>query len=208
MNKYRLNIIVISLAVSIISLFIIQAYQTSQIYDRKLTQFNTNRSTSLERITIRHEKAEDIRRYMKIIKNDFQLEYQSVLKKEFRKLFETKDASIHDTLIDLNGTINNYLIVEGTSIDSLGNSKEEKVITRDIYKVEELFNYNIKKIPPRDSIKTSIELNQQVLQEIFKKRKQLAKMRENSKLLAIQKFDREKLSLEFLNVIEECKKKA
>ncbi|MAO31893.1 MAG: hypothetical protein CL824_00165 [Crocinitomicaceae bacterium] len=171
MNKYRLNIIVISLAVSIISLFIIQAYQTSQIYDRKLTQFNTNRSTSLERITIRHEKAEDIRRYMKIIKNDFQLEYQSVLKKEFRKLFETKDASIHDTLIDLNGTINNYLIVEGTSIDSLGNSKEEKVITRDIYKVEELFNYNIKKIPPRDSIKTSIELNQQVLQEIFKKAK-------------------------------------
>ena len=43
------------------------------------------------------------------------------------------------------------------------------------------------------------------LQEISRKRKQLAKMRENSKLLAIQKFNREKLSLKFLNVIEQCK---
>ena len=46
------------------------------------------------------------------------------------------------------------------------------------------------------------------LQEIFKKREQLAKMGKNSKLLAIQKFDRKKLSHKFLSVIEECKKKA
>ena len=46
------------------------------------------------------------------------------------------------------------------------------------------------------------------LQQIFKKREQLAKMGKNSKLLAIQEFDRKKLSHKFLSVIEECKKKA
>lgn len=201
MNKYRLNIIVISLAVSIISLFIIQAYQTSQIYDRKLTQFNTNRSTSLERITIRHEKAEDIRRYMKIIKNDFQLEYQSVLKKEFKELFETKKADIYDTLINFNGTTKNYLIVKGISTDSLGITKENKIITRDIYKVEELFNYNIKKIPPRDSTKNSIVLDQQVLQEIFKKAKTVNDMMFRTFPDSVKKSNQREVNILFLDSI-------
>ena len=83
MKQIRVNIVVILLAVSVLSLFIIQAFQVVQLYERKLIQFNNNLKTSLERIAIRHEKAEDIRRYMRLVNNDFSSQYKDILKQEF-----------------------------------------------------------------------------------------------------------------------------
>ena len=68
---------------ALLALLVVQAFQTLQLYDRKKTQYETNLSTSLERIAIRHEKAEDIRRYMHIVERDFRGQYKDILKQEF-----------------------------------------------------------------------------------------------------------------------------
>ena len=90
---------------------LIQIFQTAQLYDRTSTRFKTNVSTSLERIAIRHEKAEDIRRYMQIVNHDFSGQYKDILKQEFQQLLSAQESiNIHDTTIYENGELQNYLV--------------------------------------------------------------------------------------------------
>ena len=70
--------------VAMLALLVIQAFQAAQLYDRKSTQFKSKVSNTLERIAIRHEKAEDIRRYMHIVNRDFSGQYKDILKEEFQ----------------------------------------------------------------------------------------------------------------------------
>ena len=99
-----------------IALLVIQAFQTAQLYDRKSTQFKTNLNTSLERIAIRHEKAEDIRRYMHIVDRDFSGQYKDILKEEFKQLLSAQESiSIQDTAIFEKGE----LPAQGTPDDEL-----------------------------------------------------------------------------------------
>ena len=122
MRKNRFNITVILLALAIISLFLIQGYQTSQIYDRNYTQFKLNRASSLERIAIRHEKTEDIRKYMNLMKNDFREEYKKTLKSEFKSLIKSNLISLKDTSIFISqNKEKKHFILEGTTKDSLEN---------------------------------------------------------------------------------------
>ena len=69
-----------------LALLIIQSFQTAQLYDRKSSQFESKATTALERIALRHEKAEDIRRYMHIVNRDFSGQYKDILKEEFQSL--------------------------------------------------------------------------------------------------------------------------
>ena len=171
MKQIRVNIVVILLAVSVLSLFIIQAFQVVQLYERKLIQFNNNLKTSLERIAIRHEKAEDIRRYMRLVNNDFSSQYKDILKQEFQNLVpKNETVSIADTIIYEGGKKHSYLIIKGKAVDSLsGVSTEQKVYARDVRELKDLFDKSNSPLPTNDSMKIAIQLDEQVLQQVFKK---------------------------------------
>lgn len=171
MKQIRVNIVVILLAVSVFSLFIIQAFQVVQLYERKLIQFNNNLKTSLERIAIRHEKAEDIRRYMRLVNNDFSSQYKDILKQEFQNLVpKNETVSIADTIIYEGGKKHSYLIIKGKAVDSLsGVSTEQKVYARDVRELKDLFDKSNNPLPTNDSMKIAIQLDEQVLQQVFKK---------------------------------------
>lgn len=173
MRKIRVNFILALVVVALLALLVIQAFQTIQLYDRKSTQFETNLSTSLERIAIRHEKAEDIRRYMHIVNRDFSGQYKDILKEEFKHLVSAEESiSIMDTTLFENGEMQNYLIIKGKAYDSLtGLTTEQKVLARDVRQLRDLFDKQKKQIPHNDSIKLAIQLDQRVLQQIFKKAK-------------------------------------
>jgi two-component system phosphate regulon sensor histidine kinase PhoR len=171
MKRIRVNLVVILLAVSVISLLIIQTFQVTQLYERKTTQFNNVLKTSLERIAIRHEKAEDIRRYMRLVNNDFSTQYKDLLKEEFKSLVpKNGSVSISDTTVYKKGKKISYLIIKGTAVDSLtGVTTEQKVYARDIQELKELFDKSNNPLPANDSMNISIQLDQQVLQQVFKK---------------------------------------
>lgn len=158
---------------AMIALLVIQVFQTAQMYDRTNIRLNNNLSTSLERIAIRHEKAEDIRRYMHIVNRDFSGQYKDILKQEFQQLLSSQESiSIQDTAIYENGELLNYLVIKGKSYDSIsGVSTEQKVLARDVRQLRDLFDKHNKKIPTSDSVKLAIQLDQRVMQQIFKKAK-------------------------------------
>jgi two-component system phosphate regulon sensor histidine kinase PhoR len=172
-RKIRVNLIAALVLVALIALLIIQAFQTVQLYDRKHTQFEMNLSTSLERIAIRHEKAEDIRRYMHIVNRDFSGQYKDVLKEEFKHLVSAEESiSIQDTALYENGEIQNYLIIKGKAFDSItGLTTEQRVLARDVRQLRDLFDKQKKHVPHNDSVQLAIQLDQRVLQQIFKKAK-------------------------------------
>lgn len=171
MKQIRVNIVVILLAVSVLSLLIIQTFQVIQLYERKTIQFNNNLKTSLERIAIRHEKAEDIRRYMRLVNNDFSTQYKDILKQEFKNLVpKNETVSIADTTIFEGGKKLSYLIIKGKAVDSIsGVTTEQKVYARDVRELKDLFDKSSNPLPTNDSMKIAIQLDEQVLQQIFKK---------------------------------------
>jgi two-component system phosphate regulon sensor histidine kinase PhoR len=171
MKQIRVNIVVILLAISVISLLIIQTFQVIQLYERKTIQFNNNLRTSLERIALRHEKAEDIRRYMRLVNNDFSAQYKDILKQEFKNLVpKNETVSIADTTIFEGGKKLSYLIIKGKAVDSLsGVTTEQKVYARDVRELKDLFDKSSNPLPTNDSMKIAIQLDEQVLQQIFKK---------------------------------------
>lgn len=127
----------------------------------------------MERIAIRHEKAEDIRRYMHIVNRDFSGQYKDVLKEEFKLLVSAQESiSIQDTSVFENGEMQNYLIIKGKAYDSVtGLSTEQRVLARDVRQLRDLFDKQKKYVPHNDSVKLAIQLDQRVLQQIFKKAK-------------------------------------
>lgn len=170
MRKIRVNLILVLVIIALGALFIIQAFQTGQLYDKKSTQFKSRVHTALERIALRHEKAEDFRKIMHLDINDFSGQYKAILKEEFQNLLSAQESiNIRDTAIFENGSFQNYLIIKGTSLDSVsGVVAEHKVLARDVRQLRELFNRK-SGLPDEDSLQLAIQLDQRVLQQIFKK---------------------------------------
>ena len=170
MGKIRVNFIVILVVCAMIALLLIQAFQTMQIYDKKSTQFRNEVQTTLERIAVRHEKAEDVRKFMRIANSDFSGDYRDVLKEEFQNLLAVEESiSIKDTTIIENGKKENYLLIKGTSFDSLaGVSAEQRVLARDVRQLRELYQGGI---APKDSVDISLQLDQRVIKKMFEKAK-------------------------------------
>lgn len=153
-----------------IALLIIQAFQSAQLYDRASTEFGDRLTTTMDRIAIRHEKAEDIRRYMALGNQDFSVQYRDILKEEFKSMLAVEETiSIQDTSVFENGEMQDYLVIRGTSYDSIsGVTAEQKVLARNMTQLRDLF-----KKSDDHSIGTenqlSVQLDQRVVQQIFKK---------------------------------------
>jgi two-component system, OmpR family, phosphate regulon sensor histidine kinase PhoR len=161
-----------------IALLIIQLFQTVQLYDRKSTQFKNQVQTLLERIAVHHEKADDIRKYLQVVNKDFSGQYKDILKKEFQNLLAAQESiSIKDTTVLENGEIKNYLVIKGKSFDSIsGLTAEHRVLARDVRHIRQLFNKESRILPNPDSSSVSIQLDQRVMQQIFKKAKFINEM--------------------------------
>lgn len=154
-----------------IALLVIQAFQTAQLYDKKSTQFRNEVQTTLERIAVRHEKAEDIRKFFQIANTNFTGDYKDILKEEFQNLLAIEESIvIKDTSIFENGKLENYLVIKGQSYDSLsGVTAEQKVLAKDVRQLRDLYRSGSRM--PKDSIDLAIQLDQRVLKKMFEKAK-------------------------------------
>lgn len=202
-KKIRVNFIFVLVVIAMLALLIIQSFQTAQLYDRKSTQFKSKVYTTLERIAIRHEKAEDIRRYMHIVNRDFSGQYKDILKKEFQNLLSAQESiSIHDTSVFENGEMQNYLVIKGKSFDSLsGLTAEHKVLARDVRQVRDLFKSQSKKIGNNDTASVAIQLDQRVLKQIFKKAKFVNDMMVEAFRYNVYEEPEKRVDLEFLDSV-------
>lgn len=170
MKKIRVNFILVLVVAALLALLVIQVIQTAQLYDRKSSEFSERFSTTLDRFALRHEKAVDIRRYMLLADNDFSGQYKDVLKEEFQNLLSAQESiSIQDTAIYENGQLENYLIIKGKTYDSIsGLSAEQRVLARDVRQLKDLFQKDASHLST-DSLQVAIQLDQRVIQQIFKK---------------------------------------
>ncbi len=170
MKKIRVNFILVLVVAALLALLVIQVVQTVQIYKREVTEFTDRFSTTLDRIALHHEKAEDIRRYMLLANNDFSGQYRDILKEEFQNLLATEESiSIQDTSIFENGKLEQYLIIKGKTYDSIsGLTAEQRVLARDVRQLKDLFHQGGTRLNS-DSMKVAIQLDQRVIQQIFKK---------------------------------------
>lgn len=173
MIKIRINLVITAVWIAMFALLLIQIYQTVQLYDRKSDDFKSKVDTAIERIALRHEKAEDLRRYMALMNKDFSGQYQDVLREEFQNLFEVKESiSIRDTVLLINGELQNYLVVTGTTYDSItGLTARQEVLARDVRQVRQLFDQDANSLFDQDSIKAAYHLDQRVMHKIVKKAK-------------------------------------
>lgn len=170
MQRIRVNFIRLLVGAALIALLVIQVVQTIQLYRQKHNEFGERFKTTLDRISLQHEKAEDIRHYMLLADNDFSGQYRDILKEEFQNLLSAKESiSIQDTAIFENGKLANYLIIKGKTYDSIsGLTAEQRVLARDVRQLKDLFQQNGTKLS-NDSMRVAIQLDQRVIQQIFKK---------------------------------------
>lgn len=178
MIKIRINLVITAVWIAMLALLLIQVYQTVQLYDRKSDDFKSIAQTTVERIALRHEKAEEMRRYLAVMNKDLSGQYQDVLKEEFQNLFEVKESiSIRDTVLLMNGELQNYLIVTGTTFDSItGLTARQEVLARDVRQVRQLFDQDSKHLFKKDSIQAAYHLDQRVMHKIVKKAKFINEM--------------------------------
>ena len=124
------------------ALLFIQVFQLIHVFNKKSAEFNDRFSMTLERISLSHERAEDIRHYLKIANKNFGVQYKDLLKEEFKNLLSVEESiSIQDTSIFENNQLQHYLIIKGRSYDSIsGVTAEQKVLARDIHEIRDLFH--------------------------------------------------------------------
>ena len=114
MRRIRVSVILTLLISSLLALLVVQAFQTAQLYDKKTSQFKEKFGLTLEQIALKHERGEEMRRYMHTIDKDFSGKYKDILKEEFQELMSTDESiSIRDTTIYEDGEPSNYLIIQG-----------------------------------------------------------------------------------------------
>jgi len=173
MIKIRINLVITAVWIAMLALLLIQIFQTLQLYDRKSDDFKSKVNTALERIAIRYEKVEDLRRYSNLMNKDVSGQYKDVLREEFQNLFEVKESiSIRDTVLNVKGKLENYLIVTGNSYDSIsGLYSKQEVLARDVRQIHQLFDGGGTSLFHKDSVRAAYHLDQRVMHKIVKKAK-------------------------------------
>lgn len=178
MLKIRINWIIGIVSLAMISLLVIQFYQVSQQYNQKSEEFKDKVKTLIERIAIRHEKAIELRKYLHVVNKDFSPEYKDILKKEFQNLLTSEESiSIRDTVLLENGKFNKYLLIQGSAYDTISGLKtEHQVLAKDVQNIQQIFNQDFVKSKQDKSEHVSNQLDQRVMQQIFKKSKLINEM--------------------------------
>ena len=203
LKKNKISLAVLLLALSIVSLIIVQSYQLHYTYNQKSKELNEKIQYFQDKISFRHEKAEDYRKYMNIVNDDFSIQYKEILKTEFENLVPTQNITITDTVIFNKGNREEYLVIQGRAFDSIrGLSAEQRVLAKDYREIKDVFQGGTKIIPAAaDSGQISIELNQKVTQQIFKKAKFINEMMVQAFKENILETPQQRIDLIFLDSI-------
>ena len=203
LKKNKISLAVLLLALSIVSLIIVQSYQLHYTYNRKSKELNEKIQSFQDKISFRHEKAEDYRKYMNIVNDDFSVQYKEILKTEFENLVPTQNITITDTVIFNKGNREEYLVIQGRAFDSIrGLSAEQRVLAKNYREIKDVFQGGTKIIPvAADSGQISIELNQKVTQQIFKKAKFINEMMVQAFKENILETPQQRIDLIFLDSI-------
>ena len=180
-----------------------QSFQLYSKYDQKKKELSSEILAFQNQIAFQHEKAEDYRRYMQIINKDFSVQYQDILKSEFQSLTSSNaSVSVSDTLIINNGKREKYLVIRGQAYDSLtGLTTEQKVLAKNFQEIKDVFSKEASILPGRDSSSLSLQLNQQAVQQIFKKAKYINEMMLEAFKDNVLKSPQERIDAIFLDSI-------
>ena len=203
LKKNKISLAVLLLALSIVSLIVVQSYQLHYTYNRKSKELNEKIQSFQDKISFRHEKAEDYRKYINIVNDDFSVQYKEILKTEFENLVPTQNITITDTVIFNKGNREEYLVIQGRAFDSIrGLSAEQRVLAKNYREIKDVFQGGTKIIPvAADSAQISIELNQKVTQQIFKKAKFINEMMVQAFKENILETPQQRIDLIFLDSI-------
>ncbi len=202
MRRIRVSVILTLLISSLLALLVVQAFQTAQLYDKKTSQFKEKFGLTLEQIALKHERGEEMRRYMHTIDKDFSGKYKDILKEEFQELMSTDESiSIRDTTIYENGEPANYLIIQGRAYDSIsGLTAEQRVLARDVRHLRDLFS-KPETLIDKDSMKMAIQLDQRVIHEIFKKARFVNELMLETFRTNVYEEPSERLDIHFLDTV-------
>lgn len=179
MDKKRQYLITSFIAVALVTLVAIQLFWIKQSMSQEQKDFNKKARNALDRVAIRHEKAEDFRKYKALWKQNFKGHYQDMLKQEFQNVMSIhEEVTIRDTVIKVGDKDYNYLIITGKTVDSLtGLKAEHQVLAKNVKEFEELIspegNANNQK---NDVNGIPVKWGTAETQELFKKSKYISEL--------------------------------
>ncbi len=168
-NRIRLKYVTIAISILIGVLGVYELFQLFQLYSQKKTQFRNDAERIVERISYIHEKLIDYQRYNTILTKDFSGLYKKIIENEFEgMLSSSQEISIKDTTIFSNNKIEPYLIIRGSTKDTLsGVQTQQTTLIKDVRQLQDFVSSS--KSNAKENI--TIHLNQKLLQHIFKKAK-------------------------------------
>ena len=179
MDKKRQYLITSFIAVALATLVTIQLFWIKQSMSQEEKDFNKKARNALDRVAIRHEKAEDFRKYKALWKQNFKGHYQDMLKQEFQNVMSIhEEVTIRDTVIKVGDKDYNYLIITGKTIDSLtGLKAEHQVLAKNVKEFEELISpENNTNNPKTDVNGIPVKWGTAETQELFKKSKYISEL--------------------------------
>lgn len=170
MKKIKLPHIVVLISCALLILVGLQLKNAFELFDQTNDKFEANIENVLSKIAIRHEKASDFRRYTAMFKGDISGQYKKALKQEFQNLVPVEESvSIKDTFIYQNGKQMKYLLITGTSYDSIADVRTtHSVLTRDITELSQLVKLN-NQDDEKDTSDLSFKLDKRAMNYLFRK---------------------------------------
>jgi len=168
--KIKLPYLVSLISCALLFLVGLQLKNAFELFDQANDKVETHIENVLSKIAIRHEKASDFRRYTAMFKGDISGQYKSALKQEFQNLVPVEESvSIKDTFIYTNGKQTKYLLITGTSYDSIADVKTtHSVLTRDITELSQLVKLS-NEGDEKDTSDLSFKLDKRAMNNLFRK---------------------------------------
>jgi two-component system, OmpR family, phosphate regulon sensor histidine kinase PhoR len=169
-KKIKLPHIVVLISCALLILVGLQLKNAFELFDQTNDKFEANIENVLSKIAIRHEKASDFRRYTAMFKGDISGQYKKALKQEFQNLVPVEESvSIKDTFIYQDGKQMKYLLITGTSYDSLADVRTtHSVLTRDITELSQLVKLRTDD-DEKDTSDLSFKLDKRAMNNLFRK---------------------------------------
>ncbi|MFN4910862.1 MAG: sensor histidine kinase [Flavobacteriales bacterium] len=225
-NKFRINILSLSAGLIVFGLVFYEFVQLFMLYEKNKAQVEKLCTRALDRVTFRIDN-KDYDRHINLSQEDISDLYRKILESEFEGVFSENDSiNIKDTTIVVDQTLEPFIVVKPSVIDSLAKDSVKNIVL--IQEATELkdFLFGAKGMDKKSKSRLEIHLDLKVIQHILDKDKLVEKLikqaitdnknrspqeRVNVRTLATllkEELDKEELPDDFrFNVLKEGKKR-